>query len=71
LTTFTSEDLKNAMKDTTSQETFDALKQSQIVAEAPYHPGYEDAPMHISDKGYEEKNLAEALWQKKQAQMVK
>jgi GTP cyclohydrolase I len=61
LTTFTSEDLKNAMKDTTSQETFDALKQSQIVAEAPYHPGYEDAVMHIGDKGYEEKNLAEAI----------
>ena len=31
------------MKDTTSQDTFDALAQSQIVAEAPYHPGYEDA----------------------------
>jgi GTP cyclohydrolase I len=43
LTTFTSEDLKNALEDNTSQKTFDALKQSQIVAEAPYHPGYEDA----------------------------
>jgi GTP cyclohydrolase IA len=43
LTTFTSEDLKNAMKDINSQDTFDALKQSRIVAEAPYHPGYEDA----------------------------
>jgi GTP cyclohydrolase IA len=43
LTTFTSEDLKNAMKDIKSQDTFDALKQSRIVAEAPYHPGYEDA----------------------------
>jgi GTP cyclohydrolase IA len=61
LTTFTSEDLKNAMKDNTSQETFDALKQSRIVAEAPYQPGYEDAPMHMSDKGYEEKNLADAI----------
>jgi len=49
------------MKDTTSQETFDALKQSHLVAEAPYHPGYEDAVMHISDKGYEEKNLAESI----------
>jgi hypothetical protein len=49
------------MKDNNSQDTFDALKQSQIVAEAPYHPGYEDAVMHISDKGYEEKNLAEAI----------
>ncbi len=43
MTTFTSEDLKNALEDNTSQKTFDALKQSQIVAEAPYHPGYEDA----------------------------
>jgi GTP cyclohydrolase IA len=43
LTTFTSEDRQNAVKNTTSQETFDALKQSRIVAEAPYHPGYEDA----------------------------
>jgi GTP cyclohydrolase IA len=48
LTTFTSEDLKNAMKDNTSQETFDTLKQSRIVAEAPYHPGYEDA---VVDQG--------------------
>jgi len=43
MTTFTSEDLRNAMKNTSSQDTFDALTQSQIVAEAPYHPGYEDA----------------------------
>ena len=49
------------MKDTTSQDTFDALKQSRIVAEAPYQPGYEDAVMHISDKGYDEKNLADAI----------
>jgi GTP cyclohydrolase IA len=45
MTTFTSEDLRNAMKNTTSQDTFDALTQSQIVAEAPFHPGYEDAVM--------------------------
>jgi len=62
LTTFTSEDLKTAMKVKTSQETFDALKQSQIVAEAPYQPGYEDAAMHMSDKDYEEgKYLADAI----------
>jgi GTP cyclohydrolase I len=61
LTTFTSEDREAAVKNNASQETFDALKQSRIVAEAPYHPGYEDAPMHISDKGYEEKNLAESI----------
>jgi hypothetical protein len=42
MTTFTTEDLKNAMKDKNSQDTFDTLKQSRIVAEAPYHPGYED-----------------------------
>lgn len=43
VTTFTSEDLKNAMGKTNSQATFEALKQSQLVSEAPYHPGYEDA----------------------------
>ena len=61
MTTFTSEDREAAVKNNASQETFDVLKQSQIVAEAPYHPGYEDAVMHISDKGYEEKNLAESI----------
>jgi GTP cyclohydrolase I len=49
LTTFTSEDLKNA------------LINSKIVEEAPYHPGYEDAVMHMSDKDYEEANLADAI----------
>jgi GTP cyclohydrolase I len=57
LTTFTTEDLKNAMKDKTSQDTFDTLKQSQLVAEAPYHPGYEDAVPNaldgMTDKDYE------------------
>jgi GTP cyclohydrolase I len=43
LTTFTSEDRQNAVKNSTSQETFNALKQSRLVSEAPYHPGYEDA----------------------------
>jgi len=66
MTTFTSEDLKNAMKNTSSQETFDALKQSDLVAQAPYHPGYEDAVPNaldsMSDKGYEEgKYLADAI----------
>ena len=32
-----------------------------LVQEAPYHPGYEDAAMDMSDKGYEEKNLADAI----------
>ena len=43
MTTFTSEDRENAVTNNTSQKTFDALQQSRIVAEAPYHPGYEDA----------------------------
>jgi GTP cyclohydrolase I len=45
MTTFTTEDLKNA----------------KLVAEAPYHPGYEDAAMNMSDKGYKEANLADAI----------
>ena len=32
-----------------------------LVKEAPYHPGYEDAAMNMSDKGYEEANLADAI----------
>jgi len=32
-----------------------------LVQEAPYHPGYEDAAMNMSDKGYEEANLADAI----------
>jgi GTP cyclohydrolase IA len=49
LTTFTSDDLKNALEQNrTSQETFDKLAQSRIVTEAPYHPGYEDA---VVDQG--------------------
>jgi GTP cyclohydrolase IA len=53
LTTFTSEDRENAIPGK-KRDVFEAIKQSQIVAEAPYHPGYEDAVMHMSDKGYEE-----------------
>ncbi len=57
MTTFTTEDLKNAMKEKTSQDTFETLKQSQLVAEAPYHPGYEDAVPNaldgMTDKDYE------------------
>jgi GTP cyclohydrolase I len=49
LTTFTSEDLKNA------------ITNSKLVEDAPYHPGYEDAAMKMSDKGYEEANLADAI----------
>ena len=49
MTTFTSEDLKNA------------ITNSKLVEDAPYHPGYEDAAMNMSDKGYEEANLADAI----------
>jgi GTP cyclohydrolase I len=31
---------------TNSQDTFDTLKQSQLVQEAPYHPGYEEAAVN-------------------------
>ena len=44
MTTFTSEDRENAVRKTkASQEVFNKLKQSKLVSEAPYHPGYEDA----------------------------
>ena len=47
------------------KELFDVIKSSQIVAEAPYHPGYEDAVMgpiaFDEDKDYEECNLADAI----------
>jgi hypothetical protein len=37
---------------------FDTIKSSQIVAEAPYHPGYEDAAIgpiaFDEDKDYKE-----------------
>ena len=35
------------------------MTNKKYVEEAPYHPGYEDAV--IGDKGYEEKNLADAI----------
>ena len=51
------------------QELFAVIKSSQIVAEAPYQPGYEDAAMgpatvdNIDEGGYEshEINLADAI----------
>jgi len=69
LTTFTTEDLTNAVNKTpNSQETFDKLKQSQLVAEAPYHPGYEDAvpgqtgiDAMTGDGGYREAYLADVI----------
>ena len=47
MTTFTSDDRNNA---------------SKLVEEAPYHPGYEDAAIKMSDKGYEVGNyLGDAI----------
>ena len=63
MTTFTSEDLQNAVS-SKSQETFDALKQSRLVAEAPYQPGYEDATAldaMAGDGGYKEAYLGDHL----------
>ena len=44
---------------------FDTIKSSQIVAEAPYHPGYEDAALgpiaFDEDKDYKEAYLADAI----------
>ena len=50
MTTFTSEDLQRVMDNN-----------PDLVKEAPYHPGYEDAARNMSDKGYEEANLADAI----------
>ena len=40
------------------------MSDNKLVQQAPYHPGYEDAavgPDNIDEKGYEEKNLADAI----------
>jgi GTP cyclohydrolase IA len=37
------------------------MSDNKLVEEAPYHPGYEDAAMNMSDKGYEEGNLADYI----------
>jgi len=46
-------------------QLFDTIKSSQIVAEAPYQPGYEDAAIgpiaFDEDKDYKEANLADAI----------
>ena len=41
------------------EQKIEDLKRKKLVEEAPYHPGYEDAAMN--SKGYEEKNLADAI----------
>jgi GTP cyclohydrolase I len=47
------------------EQIFDVIKSSQIVSEAPYHPGYEDAALgpiaFDEDKDYKEANLADAI----------
>ena len=44
------------------------MSENKLVEQAPYHPGYEDAAMNMSDKGYEshEMNLAQVIRQKMQ-----
>ena len=53
------------MSNSTPKALFDVIKSSQIVAEAPYQPGYEDAAIgpiaFDDDKDYEEVNLADAI----------
>jgi GTP cyclohydrolase I len=53
------------MSNPTPKELFDVIKSSQIVAEAPYQPGYEDAALgpiaFDEDKDYKEANLADAI----------
>ena len=36
------------------EQKIENLRSTKIVEEAPYQPGYEDAVMHVSDKGYED-----------------
>jgi GTP cyclohydrolase IA len=47
------------------QKLFDVIKSSQIVSEAPYQPGYEDAALgpiaFDDDKDYKEANLADVI----------
>ena len=45
----------------TSFTTEDRINANKLIEEAPYHPGYEDAAMNMSDKGYKETNLADAI----------
>ena len=37
------------------------MTNKKLVEEAPYHPGYEDAAMKMSDKGYEEGYLGDTI----------
>ena len=64
MTTFTSEDRESAIP-SKKPDIFEKIKQSQIVAEAPYQPGYEDAvigPIAFDeDKDYKETYLADAI----------
>jgi GTP cyclohydrolase I len=53
------------MGNPTPKELFNIIKSSQIVAEAPYQPGYEDAAIgpiaFDEDKNYKEANLADYI----------
>ena len=46
MTTFTTEDRSNAMKNITP--AVEVADHAQLVREAPYHPGYEDAVVAVS-----------------------
>jgi GTP cyclohydrolase I len=43
------------------EQKIENLRSNKLVDEAPYHPGYEDAAVMMSDKGYEEATLADAI----------
>lgn len=70
MTTFTSEDRENAVEQTMNKDKtqiFEVIKNSKLVEEAPYHPGYEDAVPQTGidamsgEGGYRESNLADAI----------
>ena len=43
------------------EQKIENLRSTKLVEEASYHPGYEDAAMKMSDKGYEEGYLGDAI----------
>jgi GTP cyclohydrolase I len=43
------------------EQKIENLRSNKLVEEAPFHPGYEDAAINMSDKDYKESNLADAI----------
>ena len=43
------------------EQKIENLRSAKLVEEAPFHPGYEDAAVMMSDNGYKEANLADAI----------